>query len=95
MYMRYAGGGVGHYKVKLDDFQDSGLETTEDMQENEEDVLVGLQQAMLEIDEENASDSSSDSGRSSEGEGVDEDNLPEDGEGGFVDAEDEEGFAEL
>ena len=92
--MRYAGGGVGHYKVKLDDSRNSELET-EDMPENEEDVLVGLQQAMPEMDEENASDSSSDSGRSSEGEGVDEDNLPEDGEGGFVDAEDEEGYAEL
>ncbi len=94
MYMRYAGGGVGHYKVELDDAHSSELET-EDMPEDEEDVLIGLQQAMSEIDEENASDSSSDSGRSSEGEGVDEDNLPEDGEGGFVDAEDEEGYAEL
>lgn len=92
--MRYAGGGVGHYKVELNDAHNSELET-EGILEDEEDVLVGLQQAMSEIDEENASDSSSNSGQGSDGEGVNEDNLPEDGEGGFVDAEDEEGYAEL
>ena len=58
MYMRYAGGGVGHYKVNGSSDADSG----------------------------------------DDGDGADDDegeDLPEDGEGGFVDAEDEEGYAPL
>ena len=59
-----------------------------------------LPQAASEIDKDNpASDRGSDSGSTSDesedGEGVPEADLPEDGEGGFVDAEDEEGYAEL
>ncbi len=157
--MRYAGGGVGHYKVELNDAHSSESEPTDDVtadgevlapenheeapsanteesvpannQEappannemvldneelirtsgedltptNGEEVVLGdkpessLPQTTPEADEdgsdsEHGSDSDSRSGESV-GEGVAEDDLPEDGEGGFIDAEDEEGYAEL
>ena len=155
--MRYAGGGVGHYQVELNDAHssesdptgnaaadDEGLVTELVPPNNEEalpanseelvptnseqsvlmnneglvrtsgEVLTptngegsvlgdkqesGLPQTTSEIDEdgsdsENGSNSDSASDES-EGEGVAENDLPEDGEGGFIDAEDEEGYAEL
>lgn len=98
--MRYAGGGVGHYKIELNDAHNSGSESTENIAADEEELLVDLPQAMPQVGQDNtASDNSSNSDSSSGGseddEGVDEDNLPEDGEGGFIDAEDEEGYAVL
>ena len=184
MYMRYAGGGVGHYQVELNDAHSSESELTDDTtadgeelpstnnkelpatnnkelpstsneelpstnkeaslvstnnegslaltnneespapMNNEEPPVIptnneklvrtngeglalannqhvsDLPEATAETDEvishsENGSDSGSTSDESSEGEGVAEDDLPEDGEGGFIDAEDEEGYAEL
>ena len=169
MYMRYAGGGVGHYQVELNDAHSSESDPTDDVAaddeglspENNEEVPLtnnrelvppnneeappanseelvptnskrsvptnneelvrtsvedltptngegsvlgdkqesGLPQTTSEIDEdgsdsENGSNSDSASDES-EGEGVAENDLPEDGEGGFIDAEDEEGYAEL
>ena len=62
-----------------------------------QDEIDGRAEAEIDEDVELEGNPDSDSEDSSEdGEGGDgDDNLPEDGEGGFVDAEDEEGFAEL
>lgn len=89
MYMRYAGGGVGHYKLELDDSHDSTASMMDDEPDSEEpiDPVIG-------DDGDNLSDTST--GSESESELQDDDeNLPEDGEGGFVDAEDDEGYAVL
>lgn len=101
--MRYAGGGVGHYQVALNDphSSESVEEPTEDveMDGNLGGPVDPSQAAELGEDEDMASedDSNSDSSSGEDGEdgGVDHGDLPEDGEGGFIDAEDEEGYAEL
>ena len=90
MYMRYAGGGVGHYKVKISDTR-----STESSVPEEELEDFDVPRTETSDDSENGS-SDADSG--DEGDGADNDegeDLPEDGEGGFVDAEDEEGYAPL
>lgn len=135
MYMRYAGGGVGHYQIELKDNHEPQLDgdaqavTPSDVRQEDEAQTImrsdvqqedhaqqedGAQQenpihsnavvGEVEMEEDgegglqpqgpdNGSDSGSESG---DDEGVAEvDDLPEDGEGGFVDAEDEEGYAEL
>lgn len=105
MYMRYAGGGIGHYQIDLNDPRN--LESTEEFAEDVEmDVdlegLVDQPQASAAAEDEdntseNGSNSGSSSGESEDGRGCDENHfdLPEDGEGGFIDVEDEEGYAEL
>lgn len=134
--MRYAGGGVGHYKIKLNDIHDTEPESTEneesnsevpqpmsetpssDIQQVENDNLApqvavddsdpALQIAVddsdpalqIAIDKDaSTSDNEANSDSDSEENGSDGDSsnadLAEDGEGGFVDAEDEEGYAEL
>ena len=101
MYMRYAGGGVGHYKVELSDPHDLESEFADDIAaDNEELVHPNSEGARAEIAQEvpvldNEGDADSSSDESEGGEGVPENDLPEDGEGGFVDPEDEEGYAEL
>jgi hypothetical protein len=117
MYMRYAGGGVGHYKVTLsdtpananefareefamdDDFPRSIPATT-----NLEECRITAETAGREdvgeakyIQDDNVDDNYSDSEDEEEDEeNRDEDDLgAEDGEGEFLDAEDDEGYAAL
>ncbi|RDB18275.1 hypothetical protein Hypma_000641 [Hypsizygus marmoreus] len=83
MYMRYAGGGVGHYQVPL-------------APEDDEPDLppdVAIDESIVLPEEPGSSDESGSSTGSDDGP---EDDLGvEDGEGGFVDEEDEEGYAPL
>jgi hypothetical protein len=121
MYMRYAGGGVGHYRVTLldtpanaddsetpeedfamDDNIDpprSILATTnlEDCRIAAETAVRGDVREAEHILDDNIDDHRSDSeGEEEDEEDPDEDDLgPEDGEGGFLDAEDDEGYAAL
>jgi hypothetical protein len=121
MYMRYAGGGVGHYRVTLTDTPNAN-EIQEDFAveddvtadptrlknlELEERIIVAEAAGLEEVeeaeriqDDDNIEDHCSDS----EGEEDDEENSDEDasddlgaedGEGGFLDAEDDEGYAPL
>ena len=117
--MRYAGGGVGHYRVTLTDTPANANETQEDFAvdddvtadpprltnlELEERLIVvepagleGVEEAEL-IQDDNIEDHCSDD---SEGEEDVEENHnddylgAEDGEGGYLDAEDDEGYAAL
>jgi hypothetical protein len=120
MYMRYAGGGVGHYRVTLTDTPANANEIQGDFAvdddvtadtpgltnlELEERIIVAEAAAGLEeveagegIQDDNIKDHCSDS----EGDEDDEENPheddyfgAEDGEGGFLDAEDDEGYAAL
>jgi hypothetical protein len=95
MYMRYAGGGVGHYRVTLSDTPANAIETTQDLDMGREEVQVEEGEHILL--EDNIEDHHSDSeGEEEDEENPDKDDLgAEDGEGGFVDAEDEEGYAAL
>jgi hypothetical protein len=97
MYMRYAGGGVGHYKVSLTDTPANANEA----QEVDDDVMsdpprmtnLELEELEAERIEDHCSDSEGDE---DDEENPDEDDLgAEDGEGGFIDAEDDEGYAAL
>jgi hypothetical protein len=100
MYMRYAGGGVGHYRVDLPEEpvdEDTIPEEPEDMDQ----LTTPLANIAATGDE--GSDSEGSGKSSVEGsddeereESGDEPELgPEDGEGGFIDEEDEEGYAPL
>jgi hypothetical protein len=120
MYMRYAGGGVGLYRVTLKDTPANANEIQEDfaMDDNvtadrprlsnlelEERITVAEAAGLEEVEEaeriqdEDIEDHCSDS--ESEGEADYEENPDEgdlgaeDGEGAFLDAEDEEGYAAL
>jgi hypothetical protein len=119
MYMRYAGGGVGHYRVTLMDTPANANEIREDFAvddnvtadpprltnlELEERIIVAESAGQEEVEEaeriqdDNIEDHCSDSeGEEDEEENPDEDDYlgAEDGEGGFVDAEDDEGYAAL
>ncbi|KAG5649593.1 hypothetical protein H0H81_002918 [Sphagnurus paluster] len=95
MYMRYAGGGVGHYRMKLP-------EEPTDMVENEVDIQIEPPAVSEKASPD--SDSESEPGSDSDSEDSDDDGLedghgedlgPEDGEGGVYDAEDENGYAPL
>jgi hypothetical protein len=90
MYMRYAGGGVGHYKVTPSD-------TPADA--NQEDIAMDddIDPPNLEGLDDDIDDCHSDTdGEEEDEENLDEDDLgAEDGEGGYLDAEDEEGYAAL
>ena len=119
MYMCYAGGGVGHYRVTLSDTPANANETPHEdfamgddinppksifTMTNLEDCRIAAETAGHEdvrksehILEDNIDDCHSDSdGEEEDEENADEDDFgPEDGEGGFVDAEDKEGYAAL
>lgn len=121
MYMRYAGGGVGHYKVPLHDSPGSDeqigdtTEYTDDNPYTEPSIgsatrgRGGEEGESADVD---GADSDEDGGETTDSE--DQDNEEdaggdggmdveeeytelgaEDGEGGFVDPEDEEGYADL
>ena len=100
--MRYAGGGVGHYGVTLTDTPDNPNESQEEFAVDE-DVIVAEVAGLEEVEEaeciqdDNIEDHGSDSeGEEEDGENTEEDDLgAEDGEGGFLDVEDEEGYAAL
>ena len=116
--MRYAGGGVGHYRVTLTDTPANANEIQEDFAveddvtadhqrltnlELEEGVTVAEAAGLEEVEEaeriqdDNIEDHCSDSEVDEDDEeNPDEDDLgAEDGEGGFLDAEDDEGYAAL
>ena len=110
--MRYAGGGVGHYKVALPDTPADAKEYQEDFAVNddvtadsrltdlEEGIIVAEAAGLEEVEEAERiqDDDIKDDCSDSEGEedDPDEDDLgAEDGEGGFLDAEDNEGYAAL
>jgi hypothetical protein len=123
MYMRYAGGGVGHYRVTLldtpanandsetpqEDFamDDSNINPSRSIlaTTNLEDCRIAAETAVrgdVREAEHTLDDSIDDHHSDSEGEEEDEENPdedsdlgPEDGEGGFRDAEDDEGYAAL
>ena len=88
--MRSAGGSIGHYKVKISDSRPT-----------ESSVLEGELEGFDVLKMETSDDlenGSSDADSGDDGDGVDNDegeDLPEDGEGGFVNAEDKEGYAPL
>lgn len=99
--MRYAGGGVGHYAVTLTDTPDNPNESQEDFAVDE-DVIVAEVAGLEEVEEaeriqdDNIEDYGSDSeGEEEDGENTEDDLGAEDGEGGFLDVEDEEGYAAL
>ena len=94
--MRYAGGGVGHYKVTLMDTPANANEIQEDLDVDDDVMADPPRLTDLELEEleaERIEDHCSDSeGDEDDEENPDEDDLgAEDGEGGFLDAEDDEG----
>ena len=122
--MRYAGGGVGHYRVTLTDTPANANEIQEDFAmdddvtadppgltnlELEEHIVVAEAAGPEEVEEaeriqdDDHDNDSEDHCSDSEGEEDNEENLQvdeddlgaEDGEGGFLDAEDDEGYAAL
>jgi hypothetical protein len=113
MYMRYAGGGVGHYRVILLDTPANANETQEDFAMDddidfprsifattnlEESRIAAEMAGRGEVEEAGNIDNNISESEEEDEENPDEDddNLgAEDGEGGFVDAEDEEGYAAL
>jgi hypothetical protein len=109
MYMRYAGGGVGHYRVTPSDTPANANQTLQEDFAMDDDIDpprsifattagpgredVGETEHIL--DDGHHSDSESE-GEEEDEENPDEDDLgAEDGEGGFLDAEDDEGYATL
>ena len=117
MYMRYAGGGVGHYGVTLLDTPANANKTPQEDFAMDDDIdpprsifaTTNLEERRIAAEtagcedvreaerilNDNIDDRHSDS-EVDEEENPDEDDLrPEDGEGGFVDAEDDEGYAAL
>lgn len=111
MYMRYAGGGVGHYRVEVNDdhnIEEEDTDADEPEERNSEPILdlpltVAQQEEILQsphahlpvAEDGNASEASSLDSEDEEEEEEDLDNIPEDGDGGFVDVEDDEGYAAL
>lgn len=100
--MRYAGGGVGHYQIELNDSHGSESESTVNIANDEESFDQAMSETPLsdiQQDEDMTLDNSTNSDLDSElGDGyrvAEDDDLAEDGEGGFIDAEDEKGYAEL
>jgi hypothetical protein len=102
MYMRYAGGGVGHYRVTLTDIPANPNETQE-VFVVDDDIIVAEVARLEEVEEaegiqdDNIEEHCSDSeGEEEDEENSEEDDLgAEDGEERFLDAEDEEGYAAL
>ncbi|RDB29364.1 hypothetical protein Hypma_014985 [Hypsizygus marmoreus] len=90
MYMRHLGGGVGHYRVPIP------------VEDDVPDILPTGDEPVITVpdpDEESSGDDDEEEEEEEEEEGIDvdaDDDLGiEDGEGGYVDAEDEEGYAPL
>jgi hypothetical protein len=116
MYMRYAGSGVGHYRVTLSDTPADANETPQENFAVDDDIdppssifaTTNLEECRIaaetrtaghedvgeaELNDDHHSDSE---GEEEDEEKPDEDDLgAEDGEGGFLDAEDDEGYAAL
>ena len=100
MYMHYASGGVGHYSVTLTDTPTDTIEhfaVDDDVMADPPAGLKKLEDECIEDDdiEDHSSDSETDK---DDKENLDEDDHDlgaEDGEEGFLDAEDEEGYAAL
>ena len=118
MYMRYAGGGVGHYRVTLSDTPANANKTPQEDFAMDDDIdpprsifaMTNLEEHRIAAEtaghedireakhilNDNIDDCHSDSEGEEEEENPDQDGLgPEDGEGGFLDAEDDEGYAAL
>jgi hypothetical protein len=118
MYMRYAGGGVGHYRVMLTDTPANANGTQEYIAVDDDVIVDPPRLTNLELEEriiaaeaagheeveepehildDNNEDHCSDSeGEEEDEENPDEDDLGvEDGEGVFLDAEADEGYAAL
>ena len=110
--MRYAGSGVGHYRVTLSDTPADANETQEDFAVDDDIdpprsifATTNLEECRIrtagreDIGEAELNDHHSESdseGEEEDEEKPDEDDLgPEDGEGGFLDAKDDEGYAAL
>ncbi|KJA20606.1 hypothetical protein HYPSUDRAFT_141916, partial [Hypholoma sublateritium FD-334 SS-4] len=98
MYMRFAGGGIGHYKVDLSDVPASEQalgDPAEDFEENNEEGSEGSNDK--EGGNSGKEDEASEGGEESGDEkNIEDDELgAEDGEGGFEDQEDDEGYAPL
>jgi hypothetical protein len=120
MYMRYAGGGVGHYRVTLMDIPANPNEIQEFFAVDD-DIIVAEVAGLKEVEEAEGiqDDNTEDRCSDSEGREEDEDNPEEDDHGtedgeeeedednpeeedlgaedgeGFLDAEEEEGYAAL
>ena len=118
MYMRYAGGGVGHYGVTLSDTPANANKTPQEDFAMDDDIdpprsifaMTNLEARRIAAEtvgcedireaecilNDNIDDHHSDLEGEEEEENPGEDDLgPEDGEGGFLDAEDDEGYAAL
>jgi hypothetical protein len=117
--MRYAGGGVGHYRVTLSDTPANANQSPQDDFAMDDDIdpprsiftTTNLEECRIAAEmagredigeadnilDDNMDDNHSDSdGEEEDEENPDEDDLgAEDGEGGFLDAEDDEGYAAL
>ena len=102
--MRYAGGGVGHYRVTLTDIPANPNETQE-VFAVDEDIIVAEVAGLDKVEEpegiqdDNIEDHCSESdleGGEEDEENPEEDDLgAEDGEERYLDAKDEEGYAAL
>ena len=102
--MRYAGGGVGHYRVTLTDIPANPNETQE-VFAVDDDIIVAEVAALEEVEgaegiqddniEDHCSESDSEGEEEDEGNPEEDDLGAEDGEEGYLDAEDEEGYAAL
>jgi hypothetical protein len=119
MYMRYAGGGVGHYRVTHSDTPANPNQTLQEDFAMDDDIdpprsiptTTNLEERRIAAEragredvgeaehilDDNIDDRHSDTESEEEDEeNLDEDDLgAEDGEGGCLDAEDEEGYAAL
>ena len=118
MYMRYAGGGVGHYRVTLLDSPANANPTPQEDFAMDDDIdsprsiiitTTNLEECRIATETAGHKDSDvkeaeyilDDHHSDSESEEEDEENLDEDdvgaedGEGGCIDAEDNEGYAAL
>jgi len=107
--MRYAGGGVGHYRVTLSDTPANVEETPQDDFAMDDDIdpprsiiattaesagCGDVEDTLL--DDDNQCSDSEEEDEEEDEDNPDEDDLgAEDGEGGFLDAEDDEGYAAL
>ena len=90
MYMRYAGNGIGHYRVQTNDYHEVAR-----VDEESQDEDVPVADVLSLSDNETNGSETDDQDSDGEEDEVDPDDLAEDGEGGFIEAEDEEGYAPL
>jgi hypothetical protein len=110
MYMRYAGGGVGHYWVTPSDTPANANQTLQEDFAMDDDIDpprsifattagredVGETELMIDGNIDDHHSDSEGEEDDEENSDLDEDDLgAEDGEGRFLDAEDDEGYAAL